>query len=627
MASAAAAVAGPSRLPPPSTSGDSESTAVHAHAHRAGPDVGVLRELGKQALVEALNDIQGTKTLVLDPALAGPLGLVIDVASLKHHGVDKMFWLEPGLLTVNTRNVIWLCRPKRAHMRVIAEQVRAAPGLQYTALLVPRATELCRRVLEDEGVAGDITVSEFKLELIPIEDDVLSMELEDVSRDVFLRGDETPIYYAALALNTLQRAFGTIPRVIAKGDAAKKLATLMEQQRPDVDPSTDIDSIIILDRAVDWVSPMCTQLTYEGMLDEFIGISHAHIEVEPNLLDPNAAPGSKKRKQHLAASDKLFHDIRDLNFAVVGARLSKLARRLEGDFAGAKKLESVSQMKDFTGKLGSLKAEQQSLRLHTALTERLMPVTQTPDFNKALEAQQNLVAGYDPLAQLAIIEDLLLQQAPLSYVLRSAVLLSLTSGGIKPKSLETFKRDFLQTYGYHHLPLLVALQDLGLLVKAPAPTPFAAARKPFRLVVDDVDDSHPDDISYVYSGYAPLSIRLVQAAAQRSALTGDAKGDIVRSEGKRPPTGFKGLEAAVAAIPGAVVDSNESTPHRQPRSESRRTTLVFFLGGCTYTEIAALRFMSKQHGRRFMVATTGMINGTTLLNSFGDAEPVPLQRR
>lgn len=51
----------------------------------------------------------------------------------------------------------------------------------------------------------------------------------------------------------------------------------MEQQRPDVDPSTDIDSIIILDRAVDWVSPMCTQLTYEGMLDEFIGISHGKL--------------------------------------------------------------------------------------------------------------------------------------------------------------------------------------------------------------------------------------------------------------------------------------------------------------------------------------------------------------
>lgn len=82
-------------------------------------------------------------------------------------------------------------------MRVIAEQVRAAPGLVYTILLVPRVNELCRRVLEDEGVIGDVTLAEvrlrdynahtqFKLELIPIEDDVLSLELEDVARDIFL---------------------------------------------------------------------------------------------------------------------------------------------------------------------------------------------------------------------------------------------------------------------------------------------------------------------------------------------------------------------------------------------------------------------------------------------------------
>lgn len=78
----------------------------------------------------------------------------------QHHGVDKMFWLEPGPLNVATRNVVWLCRPKRSHMRVVAEQVRAAPGLVYTVLLVPRVTELCRRVLEDEGVIGDVTLAE-----------------------------------------------------------------------------------------------------------------------------------------------------------------------------------------------------------------------------------------------------------------------------------------------------------------------------------------------------------------------------------------------------------------------------------------------------------------------------------
>jgi hypothetical protein len=29
--------------------------------------------------------------------------------------------------------------------------------------MVPRVTELCRKVLEDEGVAGDVTVSEVRI--------------------------------------------------------------------------------------------------------------------------------------------------------------------------------------------------------------------------------------------------------------------------------------------------------------------------------------------------------------------------------------------------------------------------------------------------------------------------------
>jgi hypothetical protein len=45
--------------------------------------------------------------------------------------------------------------------------------------------------------------------------------MDDIARDVFLRGDETPIYYSSLALMTFQRAFGLFPRILGKGDAAK----------------------------------------------------------------------------------------------------------------------------------------------------------------------------------------------------------------------------------------------------------------------------------------------------------------------------------------------------------------------------------------------------------------------
>lgn len=56
----------------------------------------------------------------------------------------------------------------------------------------------------------------------------------------------------------------------------KQLIELRETETsPDGTPlqlSTQIDAAVILDRSVDWVTPMLTQLTYEGLLDETMGI-------------------------------------------------------------------------------------------------------------------------------------------------------------------------------------------------------------------------------------------------------------------------------------------------------------------------------------------------------------------
>ena len=215
----------------------------------------------------------------------------------------------------------------------------------------------------------------------------------------------------------------------------------------------------------------------------------------------------------------------------------------------------------------------------TGLTELIMPMTRTEIFNKSLEAQQNLVAGYDTAAQLNLIEELLFQEAPYSTVLRAMVLASLTSGGIKPKILESLKRDFLQVYGYNHLPLLISLENLGLLVKQPSTLshPFPALRKSLRLVVDDTDDTAPNDISYVYSGYAPLSIRLVQCITQKNAvLTGavqDAASDGKVGTGRKdvpkahPIVGWRGFEDVLGTIPGATVDVRQRDEQKRPHCE------------------------------------------------------------
>ncbi|GAA5998387.1 tethering complex ATP-binding subunit VPS33 [Rhodotorula paludigena] len=631
-------------------------------------DVDLLRLVGSTSLQNQLEGIVGPKTLVLTPSLAGPLGLVTEVGLLKNnHAVTKMFWLEPGALAEAERNIVYICRPEVRWMRIIADQIRAMPQANqhnFHLLVVPRMTTLCTTVLSDLGVLGSVDVQELQLGLIPLEKDVLSLEYEDVWRRTELDGDFSPVYDLAKALMTVQRAFGTIPRIIGKGESAQRLLDLLKRLRREQPAAASastplasgfIDSMIVLDRQVDMVSALCTQLTYEGLVDEVVGIKHSHVDVDPNLLNPGpaaststpsqtsfgAAQPPRKRKHLLTSStDSLFAELRDKNFAVVGTVLNRTARRLNDDYEKRHQAKTAAELRQFVGQLGGLQSEHQALRLHTNLTEQIMGLTVTDDFNIALEVQQNLVAGVDLSTQENTIRDLINQEVPLRTILRLLCLYSLVSGGIKQKTLEEFKRDILQTYGFDHLPLLISLERLNLLVRPPPTTrsmpkpPFVAARKPLRLIVDDVDETNPSDPSYVFSGYAPLGVRLVQCAlggaAGAQAGAGAASGangagngaaalSGVVGTGAASLNGWKGLEEVVRALPGATFDEwqriDEGAAKRPPPGELP-TTIVCFIGGITFAEISALRLLNRQiPTRHLLVVTTDTVTGSSLLTS------------
>src|SRR6266511_238322 len=196
---------------------------------------------------------------------------------------------------------------------------------------------------------------------------------------------------------------------------------------------SNIDSLIILDRRVDMITPLLTQLTYQGLIDELIGIKNyetfphnvneilylttavAHTELPLSLLQPPApvvsnAPSSSsppvnvipvvsvkkenKKKYHLsAATDPLFAELRDVNFSSIGKRLNSVARRLDEDYKVCRVLlyidvtlifsqtnlttKTVAQLRDFVGKLGGLQTEHQSLRLRTHFSQYVRNLNHT----------------------------------------------------------------------------------------------------------------------------------------------------------------------------------------------------------------------------------------------------------
>ncbi|XP_024401527.1 vacuolar protein-sorting-associated protein 33 homolog [Physcomitrium patens] len=584
-----------------------------------------LREQAQRELGEVLDSMRGKKVLVLDPQLSGPLALIAQTSLLKEHGVENLYYVDADPVQTECKNVIYLVRPRIPLMKQIVAHIEQDNGRQlqksYSVIFMPRRTIVCEKVLDEVKAVGNVTIREFPLYFIPFDEDVLSLELERSFKETKVDGDTSSLWYMARAITKLQELYGVIPNVKGKGKAASQVSDILlrmqREQAPPLPASAkppEIDTLILIDRQVDMVTPMCSQLTYEGVIDEFIQINNGAVEVEPSVMGAppsnNAQVSTKKVKVPLNSSDKLYREIRDLNFGVVGQVLRQKAVSIKQDYSDvtAADNQSISDVKDFVKKLNVLP----EITRHVNIAQHLSKFTTKPTFLSRLSMEQTLVEGQNYDASFTYVEEMIHRQEPIESVLRLLILLSVTNNGLPKKHYDYLRRELLHSYGFEHMFTLSNLEKAGLLIKQEAKSNWQAVKKGINLVPEENDDINPSDIAYVFSGYAPLSIRLVQWAL---------RGEWQQSEFLRllPGATFERFEKnqEVNIIRRETVPSTDSVPGTDAR---RLVILVIFIGGVTFAEISALRFLESQEGMKydFIIATTKLVNGTTLVKSLID---------
>ncbi|WAR01544.1 VP33A-like protein [Mya arenaria] len=559
-------------------------------------NLGSLRDYYRRELLECLDKCNGTKALVWDDALTGPFGLIVEYSLLKEHDVEKMMSLpkdNQALAPSSVQNIIFVTRPKLDLMDQIAQSL-------------------------------------LNLSMIPFDSDLMSMEMDNSFRECFLENDMTSMFHAAQSLITIQSLYGIIPNIDGKGECAK------------ITPQ--IDNLFIIDRTVDLLTPLLTQLTYEGLIDEMYGINNTSAKFPPQkFLSKNESSTSDMEYKTvvLNSGDELFSELRDKNFSAVGQVVSRKAKFITAEFDEA---------------------------------------TDTEEFMECLHCQQDLYKGEDTDKVCPYLEDCIGRREPLLKILRLLCIQSFCNNGLKPKVLDYYKREILQnpndiSYVYSgYAPLSVRLIKFlarpgwrsitEVLNMLPGPTfnevqqiPVALRKRRssvtsshssiadqkvtlvfflggvtfaeiaalrFLAQQDDggtdyviattkiisgqslLDKLNPNDISYVYSGYAPLSVRLIKFLA-------------------RP--GWRSITEVLNMLPGPTFNEVQQIPValRKRRSSvtsshssiaDQKVTLVFFLGGVTFAEIAALRFLAQQDdgGTDYVIATTKIISGQSLLD-------------
>ena len=228
-------------------------------------------------------------------------------------------------MDADINQIIFFVYPKVLLMKRIARIIhKNSQDKNYHLVFWPRRTILCKEALESFGVYGNLDIRDFNFDLIPLDSDILSLELDNCFKELYIENDFSTYTYVAESLQRLQLVYGRIRNVFAKGQGPKIVLDILknyetEGKKFDDNAKGDIESLIILDRNIDLITPMCTQLTYNGLIDEIFEIKNNLVKLEPTILNKE---GDKPIPLLLTSSDTVFKEIRDLNFNVLRNLLS-----------------------------------------------------------------------------------------------------------------------------------------------------------------------------------------------------------------------------------------------------------------------------------------------------------------
>uniref|UniRef100_A0A3Q2PU29 VPS33B late endosome and lysosome associated n=1 Tax=Fundulus heteroclitus TaxID=8078 RepID=A0A3Q2PU29_FUNHE len=546
----------------------------------------------------------------------------------QQHEVDKLYKVEYKPISSISDQLCFLIRPRIPTVKWICGKLCECRRLP-AAFLLPAQFYACEAVLEEQGIFGDVTTDEWAFYLLPLDDDIISLELPEFFRDNFLAGDQRWVRTAGSALHLLHSLFGPFSKVYGIGRCSKMTYESWREQVEEGDQKprlAEIGNVFLIDRDVDFVTPLCSQVVYEGLVDDIFRIKCGCVEFGTDVTS-----SEKSIKVMLNSKDKVFNEIRNEHFSNVFGFLSQKARNLQIAYDKRQGMD-IKQMKAFVSEeLKGLKQEHRLLTLHISASESIMKKKTKQDFQELLKTEHCLLEGFEIRECVSFIEEHINRQVSMIESLRLLCLLSVTENGLLPKDFRSLKAQYLQSYGADHLLTFSNLKQLGLLVEQqPGETLTVMESKVGKLVNDrtagkltdafsslakksnfralsrklnlvpksdeEYDLRVPRDMAYIFSGaYVPLSCKLIEQVLERD--------------------GWTGLEEVTRLINGHEF---AVTADFKPKSDAQRIILVMFLGGCTFSEISALRFLGKEKGYKFIVVTTAITNSSRLLEALLD---------
>ena len=505
--------------------------------------------------------------------------------------------------------MIIICQPDKDILDKALESYLILNQTFFHFIFIPIETYELINFLMGPGIGNRYSVTSFNIDLVPIDNDLISMEKIGSFKKIFADKDTTPISDFAESFIKLEICFGKVKHKYIKGEKAKLFNNLLVKKESEVNMKTtdEILGMIILDRSVDFITPFTSNYTYEGLFDEHFGINRGYSIFDNKYL--TVADNKKKEKKEKEDKDKaskkvlyyltsnhaskLYNDIKCMNYLDANKYMYELRTHY---------LEDTKKKNEKSNDLATIQKNMETLRefitlyknplvINGKFMDKFIEENLKPD-NVTFRKQESIFLCATMPSNLKLFyDDYIADKKDLYKLINLLILETLTQGCVK--EYNSIKRDILNVYGYQHIFLLRDLETIGLikeradaigLIKEKVNIKNMIMEYTYPQILTKLGLINPGandlknkykDCSYIFQGYCPIILRLIERAV----------------EGK-----WSKLKEVITKIPGhTFFPENEIEIEKPPLNEHRvHTIFVVFVGGVSYNEIAGIRFINRK---------------------------------
>ena len=490
--------------------------------------------------------------------------------------------------------------------------------VELCAIFFPKETpEIIEKLIKEE-LLDTFQIYNFNIDIEPLDADLYCLESDESFREIYIDKNYDSISKLAEVVLKFEAAFGKIQSKYIKGDMAKifnDYLTLKEAEHK-LKTNEQILGMIVLDRSIDFITPLLSNYTYEGMIDEYLGINKGNIIVKRSFTKSILKPDYRKKKpddniEYPLTSDVngFFSDLRCMHYITATNYISSINDKYVAKFDKNKEVRTTDQMVETFSSFKDFKSIESYLNDNTNFLKLLYNEVKNIDDANIRQHKLALINGDNKKVE-TYYNDYISEKKDLYKILNVIILQSLIQNGIENYFL--LKREIMNIYGYQQIFLFRNLEFLNLVKEKENITlqklfksRFQQINENLNLINRNFKLRETNDLSYIVEGYCPLTLKLIEKAVEG---------------------GWKRIRETLELIPGETSIPFNEEEVTNP-TENINTIFVVFLGGITYAEIEGIRYLNRKYKelyekenkprKQFIIITTQILNYKKLYDNLG----------